>query len=108
MNPLTSISQEIQELKNIITLFNTFASDLTAKIRALQINDHQKQVIEGFSAEHDRWISAFRASLPDLDRAGEYYEKIVDLENRIRDLGIPGTVEGQNKQSFSTVCLTSV
>lgn len=53
VNGREGTADEIQELKNTINLFNTFAGDLTAKIRSLQINDHQRRVIESFSPVRD-------------------------------------------------------
>ncbi len=35
-------------------------------------------------------IAGFRASLPDLDRAGSYYDKVAELENQLKSLGISG------------------
>jgi len=81
-------SAEISELRSVISKFNTFSADLTTKIRTLQISEHAKQVLQSFPQEHDRLIAGFRQSLPDLDKAGGYYEAIAELEQNLKNLRI--------------------
>jgi len=79
-----------QELRDIVSKYNTFGQDLTTKINQWVLTQHQAIFINNFSGEHDNLYNGFKRSTHDLSLCEDYHRKLQKLCTDLDNLGLHG------------------
>jgi len=79
-----------QELRDVVTKYNTFADDLTNKIQKLNLTQNQSRAITQFQADHDELSNGFKKAIPNIQSLESYLNRVQTLQSNLRNLGVSG------------------
>jgi len=78
------------ELRDIVSKYNTFGNDLSSKINQWALTQYQTNFISRFSGEHDDIYNGFKRSTHDLSICEDYHRRLQKLCNDLDDLKLHG------------------
>jgi len=79
-----------QELRDIVSKYNTFGQDLTSKIKQWALTQHQTNFLNGYQSQHDECYNGFKRSTSNLSTCEDYHRRLQKLATDLDTLGLHG------------------